>query len=204
MTAFLYFAIAIALLCRTEAICTPLVAGCVCETTSVSQADLDAAKLTLRTAIQQQSPTSPALNQGDIVGLLVRLAFHDAAEYDRQQSADNFRADGCIDLSLPDNNGLSAGINMLQPLWIQHCSVFSRADFWYLASIVSLNIAEPSGSYNIPFNYGRIDAANCQGASGRLPNAEGGFSELTRVFVNQMGLTTRQAVVWQYNILKTY
>ena len=141
----------------------------------------------------QPSFMNPGLVRGDVVGGLVRLAFHDAAEY-LSGAGDNFRADGCVDLTKGDNGGLAAVIDGVQPYYLAHCSVFSRADFWYLAAVVSLNLAEPSGTYDVPFNFGREDASSCVYTGGRLPDAEGGFGEVRRVFIDNMGLTMTESI----------
>jgi catalase (peroxidase I) len=151
------------------ATCTPLVANCSCQTQSVTTAQYTAAINSLRALIAPSLQVA-GQRQGDLIGLIVRLAFHDSAEYDMTKG-DSLRADGCVDVTQADNAGLAAGITQLQPVWLQHCSVFSRADFWQLAAVVALNMAEPSGTYTVPFSYGRVDAASCGGAAGRLPNA---------------------------------
>ena len=80
---------------------------------------------------RSNSLLADGVTRGDLVGGLVRLAFHDAAEY-LPSSGDNLRADGCVDLTNGDNGGLAAIIFEIQDLWLEHCHVFSRADFWFV------------------------------------------------------------------------
>jgi len=83
-----------------------------------------------------------------VLGGIIRLAWHDAVEYDhRTNGADGLRSDGCIDFTNPENKrmneGLQLSIRRLEPIWLQHCEKISRADFWVLAAISAIQAACP-------------------------------------------------------------
>lgn len=134
--------------------------------------------------------------QSDLVGKSLRLAFHDAAEVDITDLSDKMGSDGCLSTS-SDNIGLlednSIVMTVFEPLWQSVCDKISRADFWVLLAIIFVH--EASGQkVSIPFYYGRKDAeSSCSDGTGRLPNAFRGASEFQRVFINQMGLTMKDA-----------
>lgn len=136
------------------------------------------------------------LERSNIFGVAVRLAFHDAGEFD-QNSYDEFGPDGCLSFS-GENAGLieSDGIvsTFIEPLWQNVCDRITRADFWVMFAKIVLELADPTKTLSIPFHYGRIDALTCDNGAGRLPGAQQGFDELNRVFVNQMGLDVHSAV----------
>jgi len=149
---------------------------------------------------QEVMPTISA-NRSNLFGQTVRLAFHDAGEFD-QNTDDNFGPDGCIDLV----NGDSAGIveksslvySVLEPIWQENCDLILRADFWVLFAKFVLEEAS-GGNMSIPFQYGRKDAVGgCSLTKGRLPDATGGslgaVGEIHRVFLEAMGLTMDDAV----------
>lgn len=146
-------------------------------------------------AAMQVDATLPGFQQGDFVGGVVRLTFHDAGEIDVTQANDPLGVDGCVDLSLDSNNGLAPIIAQLEILRQPFCGVIGRADFWVLAGKVAVETRATVNGYTVPFRYGRTDAGanGCNGASGRLPAAEGGNEEISRVFETQMGLTFRDA-----------
>ena len=129
---------------------------------------------------------------GDLVGVVLRLSFHDAVEFDRNQ-ADALGVDGCVDLNHPDNNGLAPVIATLNEAHAPFCNIISRADFWVLAAKVAVESTSVEPGYTLPFRFGRRDAATCSYPGGRLPGAELGIEEIERVFVGQMGLTVRDA-----------
>lgn len=141
-----------------------------------------------------------ANERGDFVGAVIRLAFHDAAEFD-QTASDTLRFDGCINLADAGNNGLGPTIATLETMWRPHCAFISRADYWYLAAKAVLETVTTNSpaDFAIPFTYGREDVAACTYSDftdlelSRLPGAEHGMDELERVFVTQMGLTLRDA-----------
>jgi hypothetical protein len=78
---------------------------------------------------------------------------------------------------------------LLEPIWQKYCDKISRADFWALTGKLAIEYSEPTKFINIPYQYGRIDNRDCSAGTGRLPNAQSGLSEVSRVIVKQMGLT---------------
>jgi catalase (peroxidase I) len=135
----------------------------------------------------------PNNERGDFVGGAVRLTFHDAGEIDITTTADDLGVDGCVDLTKPDNNGLAAIIDQLETIRSPYCHLISRADWWVLAGKVAVELRATANGFTVPFRFGRTDVDDCTYGGGRLPSAEGGVEEITRVFVTQMGLTFRDA-----------
>jgi hypothetical protein len=183
--------------------CTPIKPGCVCKTpASISCNDLQSIRSDLIEAMDAFPDGSVAL--GRFKGGIVRLAFHDAAEFSRTAApfADGspvFRSDGCVDLAHPGNAGLSSPIAALDTIWAKHCSKISRADFWYYAAKVVIEestpyirVGDPSfriKNFSIPFFAGRVDRTTCETvASTMLPGAEGGHDEIKRTMIDNLGL----------------
>lgn len=126
----------------------------------------------------------------------MRLVFHDVGEVDIRNSVDLLGPDGCL-----AQNGDSAGLTeatslvntVMEPIWQSVCDRISRADFWVLFGKLVVEAAAPSLVAPLVYQYGRVDNMVCEGGGGRLPSAQGGLDEFNRVFVNQMGLTMREA-----------
>lgn len=136
------------------------------------------------------------LTAGDIVGGIVRLAFHDAAGF-VDGLDDGFGVDGCVDATNGDNAGLSESIALLETLRAPFCHLISRADFWVLAAYTAVEARAPPQYISPTFQYGRSDNDVCSdfvGSVSRLPSANKGTEEIDRVFVNAMGLTRADAV----------
>jgi hypothetical protein len=135
-------------------------------------------------------------NRSKLYGAVVRLAFHDAGEYD-QNWFDELGPDGCLS-NYTDNAGLIErdGIvnTVVESMWQDVCDKISRADFWVMLAKIVIEESEPTHSISIPFQYGRIDAVSCDFGAGALPGAQRGIDEFQRVFVNQMGLTLHDAI----------
>lgn len=153
----------------------------------------------IKTLYYGQLPDDPfALS--DIFGQSIRLAFHDAAEIDLTNSTDFMGPDGCITATIP-NLGLieptSYVITLLEPLWQKYCDVISRGDFWALIGKLSVEKADPTGTMNIPYYYGRVDKADCSLPGDnpllfRPPSPLSGLNTpfgLVQGFVGRMGLT---------------
>jgi catalase (peroxidase I) len=124
------------------------------------------------------------------------LAFHDAGEVDLGKS-DTFGSDGCLSRS-GDNSGLIEDTTVVQtvfiPMWQKYCDRITRADFFVLLGKLAAERADPTRSFNIPFQFGRKDNQFCNDGAGRLPQHQPGFPEFQRVFFNQMGLNMNDAV----------
>lgn len=139
----------------------------------------------------QLPPADDEFELCDALAQSLRLSFHDAGEAD-VTSTDTLGPDGCIS-DCSDSNGLleptSYVTTLLEPIWQKYCDKISRADFWALIGKLATEYSEPTKFIKIPYQYGRIDNRDCSAGSGRLPNAQSGLSEVSRVFVKQMGLT---------------
>lgn len=112
----------------------------------------------------------------------MRLAFHDAGTYDGITGG----ADGCVDLTAAENNGLQGAVASLQPLFQSAAGQLSRADVWALAAGVAIQMA---GGPSLVFKAGRKDSSSCTGQAGNLPNAQLGLAEIQRVFVTRLGFS---------------
>lgn len=130
-----------------------------------------------------------------IFGTVIRLSFHDAGEIDITNQNDFLGPDGCL-ASDGSSNGLtessSIAMRYLEPIYQVVCDRISRADFWALLGLLTLEktITPPIPT---PFYFGRRDNTQCDSGGGRLPRADGGMDEIERVFVRQMGLTIEEA-----------
>jgi hypothetical protein len=124
-------------------------------------------------------------NQGDTLGGIVRLAFHDAGSWDGSTGG----ADGCVELVAPENAGLEPVIAELAPVVNSVRGSLSRADVWALAGNVAVEV---SGGPAMLFEVGRRDADSCQGHGLRLPNAELGLQHIRDLFLTRYGFNERE------------
>eukprot|EP01065_Artemidia_motanka_P004980 TRINITY_DN1236_c0_g1_i1.p1 TRINITY_DN1236_c0_g1~~TRINITY_DN1236_c0_g1_i1.p1 ORF type:complete len:2199 (+),score=638.60 TRINITY_DN1236_c0_g1_i1:411-7007(+) len=140
--------------------------------------------------------SSPLGDRADAIGVLVRLAFHDAGTYDPDVPCEQRGGpDGCLLLTDSANNGLADAIAVLNPICDKFAAVMSRADCWQLAGTVALEEGLPAGvSVDFDFHYGRRDAASCSHEVARLPSAEGGNAHVLGIFHHRMGLTVGEVV----------
>jgi len=134
---------------------------------------------------------------GDAVGVLVRLAFHDA-------SGPN-GADGCIDFSTGENAGLQGALGTVTAVWRPFAgSGISLADTIALAGALAIRHASTTsvnggpttrinGPLLLPTRFGRVDAATCNDASS-LPNLATGWPQLQTLFGQKFGLTAAETV----------
>jgi len=137
----------------------------------------------------------------DWAGCVLRVAGHDFMDYKDGQGG----SDGCIDLSDPDNNGLSKcliegefGLSMADA-YSQFCGVVSLADFVVIAGEAVMVATRQQGltdsnsttplTFKSQFKYGRSTATECSFADGRLPNPEGSCKAVESAFVTNMGLS---------------
>jgi catalase (peroxidase I) len=104
--------------------------------------------------------------------------------------------DGCLS-SAADNAGLvedtSAVLTIIESAWQESCDKISRADFWVLWAKLIVEYTALPQQISIDFQFGRKDNLACEIGAGRLPSAQKGITEITRVFVTQMGLTINDA-----------
>lgn len=137
--------------------------------------------------------------RANIYGSCLRVAFHDAGEFNLLLAGDKLGPDGCLSDSEPNHGLIEAGsiiINEIEPIWQKYCEFISRADMYVLIGKWAAERGDLTQTLNIPFHIGRQDAlGNCDSDGSRLPNHQIGFDEFTRVFVNQMGMSIFDAVV---------
>jgi hypothetical protein len=113
-----------------------------------------------------------------LIGSTVRLAYHDAGEFDGRWDAlgstvtpprpvsDPYGPDGCL-TEAGDHAGLNGALDetnvILEPIWQDFCASISRADFWVLAATFALWGADPTGTLEdiLPVTFGRVDNCNC-------------------------------------------
>jgi len=88
--------------------------------TTSELASLKAAIVSEFALVPSYGTVCEACASGDSIGGLLRLAFHDAA-------GGGGRANGCIDFSTPDNNGLQTSTSKLLAAWTPFSSQISFA-----------------------------------------------------------------------------
>jgi len=115
----------------------------------------------------------------------VRLSFHDAGTFDPATNTGG--ADGCVDLTAPENNGLAPIIDVLSV--VVSAGNLSRADIWALAASMAI---EAAGGPKIEFQTGRIDSSSCGGHGERLPIAELGHSHIFVMMVMKLNFSERE------------
>lgn len=146
--------------------------------------------------------------QGDAVGALVRLAFHDSAGGGGAWGKGG--PNGCIDDSEAANKGLTeirAQLDAVRSPAFE--GIISRADFFNLAAVVAIEAASTisnataAAESGLPVNTppvrlawrsGRIDDATCTGYDkGRLPSAAGTWADTAARF-GAFGMTPTEVV----------
>ncbi|KAL7544503.1 hypothetical protein ACHAWF_007884, partial [Thalassiosira exigua] len=133
----------------------------------------------------------------DLMGLLVRLEFHDAITYD--PDAGDGGADGCVDLRSPSNRGLEEGIDLLEPVRLgegggeaYEGAILSRADVWALAANIMI---EAAGGPRLEYKAGRMDVDACEGHGARHIEAESQASaKISEIFVERLHFSPREVV----------
>eukprot|EP01038_Epipyxis_sp_PR26KG_P007455 gene7455-10165_t len=130
------------------------------------------------------------------LGSTLRLAFHDAGEFD-QNLSDLSGPDGCLSNN-PANLGFKSihlpTMVYLEPIYQRYCDKISRADFWALTGKLAAERADLRQIVNINFQFGRKDRLECSEGINRLPSAQGSLDHIISVFVSRMGLTLEDGV----------
>ena len=146
---------------------------------------------------------------GDAIGALVRLPFHDAVGGGRPDALGG--PNGCIDFTFAGNNGLQEVVSILAAAYTKGAfeEVMSKADFWVLAGNTAVRVASmlppgtmpqgglpmPDDPLRLPFRYGRADDASCDGVDGRfLPAVQASYADTAAIFCTRVGMTPRQLV----------
>ena len=124
------------------------------------------------------APCAPCA-EGDTIGQLLRLAFHDAAGGGGPHGAGG--GNGCIDATTSDNAGLADIQARVDAARAPFASLISRADFFVLAATVAVEAAtttpnstvgladlaasglQPVAPLRLDMVFGRVDDANCAG-----------------------------------------
>jgi hypothetical protein len=149
--------------------------------------------------------------QGDVVGGLLRLGFHDA-------TGGSGRTDGCIDRNTQDNAGLEPIVLQLHDAWVPFAGIISFADTVVVAGNLAIRVATTtantrgggggvgppeanSGPLIIPFRFGRLDSVSPDPSTpftcsdqGALPAPTLSFSESQQFFGSRFGLTPIELV----------
>ena len=120
--------------------------------------------------------------EGDTIGALLRLAFHDSAGGGGPRGAGG--ANGCIDNTTSDNAGLAGIEARVDAVRAPFAHLVSRADFFVLAATVAIEAATttpdtPAGRAALTASglqaiapllldvrFGRVDNADCAGLDG--------------------------------------
>eukprot|EP00213_Chloropicon_mariensis_P002735 CAMPEP_0197470064 /NCGR_PEP_ID=MMETSP1309-20131121/653_1 /TAXON_ID=464262 /ORGANISM="Genus nov. species nov., Strain RCC998" /LENGTH=307 /DNA_ID=CAMNT_0043006571 /DNA_START=210 /DNA_END=1133 /DNA_ORIENTATION=- len=109
--------------------------------------------------------------------ILVRLAWHDSGNYDKNYGTGGANASIRFDKELAHggNAGLRNAISLLEPIKERHPEV-SYADLFQMASACAI---ETTGGPKIPMRYGRIDAESDSAVpiEGRLPGGAAPFGQ---------------------------
>eukprot|EP00930_Biecheleria_cincta_P086016 TRINITY_DN75386_c0_g1_i1.p1 TRINITY_DN75386_c0_g1~~TRINITY_DN75386_c0_g1_i1.p1 ORF type:complete len:514 (-),score=72.00 TRINITY_DN75386_c0_g1_i1:4-1545(-) len=236
------FTLPLCVLATGVAACTPIYPQCICRTENLTCETIEAIRLTFAKRVWglrvpgntteeltaamdalKADPAHKSVDAANFVGGVVRLAWHDAAEYD-PESADTLRPDGCVNLADNSNAGLDVVIAELDTLWLPFCDKISRADFWVLAAKTVIeestsyvpsqfgrNVnAVDGGSHGsrrllkgeaildgfvLPFRYGRQDVSSCSvSGKARLPSAEKGATQIQTYIMQKFNLNARHAV----------
>lgn len=140
------------------------------------------------------SKTKPCSN-GDNMGALVRLAFHDATG--------GGGPNGCLDWTSGYHNGLEDVVNTVSKLYQSYSSIISLSDFWVLSANVAVeygstqiklsNLDPSPGPLILPFRVGRIDAIVCDDTS-MLPDADNTWEQTNKLFGGRMGMKVKEVV----------
>lgn len=150
---------------------------------------------TLKTNYIANLPSNE-LGRSNLIGKIVRLTFHDSAEFN-QNTEDKLGMDGCLSTHFL-NGGLHATDNpemvAIEDLYAGVKDLLGKADFIALLGKISIELSSGVSSMNIPFHYGRKDNLQCSpsdivGPNPRLPFTQNPQIEVQRVFVDQMGMT---------------
>ena len=140
------------------------------------QAVYDDIKTDFAALFNDDGTAASEFSASNILGAGIRVAFHDAAEYD-YHSSDSMGPDGCLSQD-PTNKGLieddSILMTVIEPMWQRYCDKISRADFWALFAKLSIEKADPTNEICVPFQIGRQDKKHCNGGAGRVPDGQFG------------------------------
>lgn len=133
--------------------------------------------------------------QVDFIAQSVRLAFHDAGEHDIR-STDDLGPDGCVS-NIEDNAAFLDPIEftatVYEDMWQDHCDSISRADFYAMLAMLSLEFADKTDQLRIRYQFGRTDNSECE-TGVRIPTAQSNWEQTLAYYENQLGLTANDTV----------
>lgn len=143
-------------------------------------------------------------SRGDITAGAIQLAFHDAGEYDPNNTTYPAGPDGCACAAKLENAGLDYIKGILDPIYEQYQSYLSLGDFWVICANVAILVSRPTQvdastvTAALDFKYGRPDHADCDNClaevADRLPNAELSLDHVVDVFQTRMGFSNSEIV----------
>jgi len=118
---------------------------------------------------------APSWDDGSYAPLLIRLAWHSSATYNRHDGTGGSNGATmrfALEANDPQNVGLSHARDLLEPLISKHAGL-SHSDLWILAAYTAL---EHTNGPKIDFVGGRVDKSEDEAIKpGRLPDAERGL-----------------------------
>ena len=141
--------------------------------------------------LRENNGTGSWGDRADLMGLLVRLAFHDGASFDGHNQTSAGGSDGCVDLESIENRGLEMAVSLLAPVVAHVDGFLSRGDVWALAGNLMI---EAAGGPRLEYRIGRPAAEQCAGHGARHVSSEAGHAQIFADFVTRLGFTPRQVV----------
>jgi len=146
--------------------------------------------------------------QADWAGCVLRMAGHDFMDFD--STSGHGGSDACTNMDDPDNRGLQECLAhgefgfSLRDVYHHHCTRISLADFIVIAAEAVMTVLRDRVRasndkaavlrFRERFLFGRTTAVeSCRFEAQRLPNPEIGCSDVTRVFIGNLGLDARGA-----------
>jgi cytochrome c peroxidase len=138
----------------------------------------------------------PKYDDGSYGPILVRLAWHAAGTYDKNDTKQPGGSEGATMRFGPEgdhgaNAGLAVARNLLEPIKRKYPGI-TYADLWSLAGVVAI---ETLGGPTIKWRPGRSDkedGSHCT-PDARLPDADKGADHVRKIF-NRMGFNDREIV----------
>jgi cytochrome c peroxidase len=108
----------------------------------------------------------------DLAAMFLRLAFHDCVG----------GCDGCVDLTNPENFGLSTPIQALRPVvskFANSQTKLTRADIWALSSAVGAEVMQTTD--RVSFDLLSVGRVNCENANTVCRNEQGNVHDCSDI-----------------------
>jgi hypothetical protein len=180
-------------------------------TTHMTGADYDAVVARMREIYESLSDFCDAreCEQSHWAGCVLRLAAHDFMDYVGKPQSGIGGADGCIDLSDPDNAGItdcligtSTAVGLAK-VYEDFCTQISLADFLVISAegvmnitrenVVKMDPERQAVDFRSRFKYGRETQEDCSTSMGLMPDAERGCAAVDDTLVTNLGLNWNQS-----------